>query len=61
MYRTYCDRCGQEIFVKPSPLNDYIPMYRVQVKRTLVSGYEATDLCAECKRKLQKWMKNKDD
>lgn len=60
MYRTYCDRCGQEIFVKSS-LGEFFPVYRIQVKQNPTAMFEKVDLCAGCTKGLRKWMKNKED
>lgn len=58
-----CDRCGAEMPIEYQLQNIRLPKYSFTVIRDLGRGLQRIDLCPECIRDFENWMKKriKDD
>ena len=59
MIKMTCDRCGEIINTNPNS-NAILPMFKISRIRNIQLGWEFIDLCPECSRMFESWLKNGD-
>lgn len=60
MIKTYCDKCGTEIFYNPN-MNTIMPSYYIQKISAHTYGYIRVNLCHDCEKKLDEWLNTKEE
>jgi len=59
MIKKICDKCGEKINDDPNS-NAVFPMFTINRLTGVPLRWESVDLCPECSRKFESWLKNED-
>ena len=56
-----CDRCGKQFQELPDMMQANLPLYSIFVKEVMPYRLRSVDLCNDCVKDFEKWMRRTDE